>query len=422
MKLPDYSWRHLWGDGFGGLIAALIALPYGLAMAALMGLPPELGLFSSIITAPFTALLGRNPVLIGGPSTVTVPFLAAAVSQFGIAGAAKVTIIAGVFLMAFSVLRLGRLITKIPPVVVSGFSCGIGGMMIISQLKTMLGLGAPAGGWAESMAGQLLQVVDSLGSARWEPLVLAVLVIVASTFSSRISPKLPAPLIGVLLACAISVATGLHTRQVGSISLEIPTLVSFSWTPRDVLSVLPSAAGLALVSAANLLVTSRLVYHFLGDHKRQKRADHDLELGAYGIANVVAGVFGAPMSLGIPARSLANVRCGGRTLVSNLFHAAFLALALYGGARWISQVPIAALAGVTAWIGAYLLDWSTWRRLRLMRRSEAGAFLATAVGVQLWNPVVAVGLGTLIHFTPNALAWLRTPSRPIMAESAANRL
>ncbi len=107
MKLPDYSWRHLWGDGFGGLIAALIALPYGLAMAALMGLPPELGLFSSIITAPFTALLGRNPVLIGGPSTVTVPFLAAAVSQFGIAGAAKVTIIAGVFLMAFSVLRLG---------------------------------------------------------------------------------------------------------------------------------------------------------------------------------------------------------------------------------------------------------------------------------------------------------------------------
>ncbi len=410
MKLPDYSWRQLRGDGFGGLIAALIALPYGLAMAAMMGLPPELGLFSSIISAPATALLGRNPVLIGGPSTVTVPFLAAAVAQYGIAGAAKITIIAGVCLMAFSVVHLGRLITKIPPVVVSGFSCGIGGMMIISQLKVMFGLPAPAGGWAESTAGQLLQVADGLGALHWEPLVLAVLVIVASSFSSKLSPKLPAPLIGVLLACAISVATGLHTRQVGRISLEIPELVSFSWTPRDVISVLPSAVGLAFVAAANLLVTSRLVYHFLGDHKRQKRADHDRELGAYGIANVLTGIFGAPMSIGIPARSLANVRCGGRTLLSNLFHAGFLALALYGGASWIALVPVAALAGVTAWIGAYLLDWSTWRRLKLMRRSEAGAFLATALGVQIWNPIVAVGLGTVVHFVPYVVAWLRTPA------------
>ena len=83
---------------------------------------------------------------------------------------------------------------------------------------------------------------------------------------------------------------------------------------------------------------------------------------------------------------------------------------------------MAALAGVTAWIGAYLLDWSTWRRLPLMRRPEAGAFLVTALGVQLWNPVVAVGLGTAIHFAPHALAWLRTPARPMVPESAGNRL
>ncbi len=383
-------------------------------MAALMGLPPELGLFGSIISAPATALLGRNPVLIGGPSTATVPFLAAAVAQFGIAGAAKVTIIAGVCLMAFSVMRLGRFITKIPPVVVSGFSCGIGGMMIVSQLKVMMGLPNPAGGWAESMAGQLLQILEGLPAARWEPLVIAAMVIGASSVSSRLSPKLPAPLIGVFVACAVSMATGLHTRQVGHISLGIPAFASFSWTPRDVFSVLPSAIGLAFVAAANLLVTSRLVYHFLGDHKRQKRADHDRELGAYGIANVLTGMFGAPMSVGIPARSLANVRCGGRTLMSNLFHAAFLALAVYGGARWIAIIPVAALAGVTAWIGAYLLDWSTWRRLPLMRRSEAAAFVATAVGVQFWNPVIAIGIGTAAHIFPRAFAWLRLYSRPLI--------
>src|SRR3954470_321628 len=81
-----YDWRGLAGDAAGGTIAALIALPYGLAMAQLMGLPPELGLFTSILTAPVTAALGRNPVLIGGTASATVPFNAGAVRLEGVAG------------------------------------------------------------------------------------------------------------------------------------------------------------------------------------------------------------------------------------------------------------------------------------------------------------------------------------------------
>src|SRR5438046_9532753 len=113
MKLfrARYSWAAFAGDCFGGIIAALIALPYGLAMASLMGLPPVLGIFTSILTAPVTALLGRNPVLIGGTGSATVPFIAEAVRSQGIAGAAKVSIVAAVIMMAFCVLRLGRYIT-----------------------------------------------------------------------------------------------------------------------------------------------------------------------------------------------------------------------------------------------------------------------------------------------------------------------
>ena len=80
-----YGWRGLAGDAAGGTIAALIALPYGLAMAQLMGLPPEFGLFTSILTAPVTAALGRNPVLIGGTASATVPFIAGAVRLEGVA-------------------------------------------------------------------------------------------------------------------------------------------------------------------------------------------------------------------------------------------------------------------------------------------------------------------------------------------------
>ncbi len=75
MQLPRirYSWRQALGDMSGGLIAALIALPYGLAMETLMGLPPLRGVFTSILTATITALLGRHPVLNGGTSSVTDP-------------------------------------------------------------------------------------------------------------------------------------------------------------------------------------------------------------------------------------------------------------------------------------------------------------------------------------------------------------
>src|ERR1700704_1833999 len=149
-----YSWERFLGDGAGGLIAALIALPYGLSMAALMHLPPILGVVTSILTAPITALLGRNPVLIGGTASATVPFIANAVRAQGIGGAAKVSIVASVFMMAFCVLRLGRYVSKVPQAVVTGFSCGIGAMMVISQLRIIFGLATPMDASSSNMIGQ----------------------------------------------------------------------------------------------------------------------------------------------------------------------------------------------------------------------------------------------------------------------------
>src|ERR1051326_8365209 len=140
-----YNWERFLGDCAGGLIAALIALPYGLSMAALMGLPPILGVVTSIITAPITALLGRNPVLIGGTASTTVPFIAEAVRAQGIGGAAKVSIVASVLMMAFCILRLGRFVNRVPSSVVAGFSAGIGGMMLILQLHTLAGMYSSGG-------------------------------------------------------------------------------------------------------------------------------------------------------------------------------------------------------------------------------------------------------------------------------------
>ncbi len=388
-----YSWRTFAGDTSGAIVAALIALPYGLAMASMMGLPPVLGLVTSVATAPITALLGRNPVLIGGTASATVPFIAESVRSQGPGGAAKVCMVASVFLLVFCFLRLGRYIQKVPNPVVTGFSCGVGAMMILSQLGVMLGVRAVVDRTSNNMLYQSWQVLSKAGQTQWSALIISGVVILAALASARFFPKAPAPLIGVLTAVAIAAAFSLHQREVGNLPLTIPPFAGFSWTPADVVNVIPAAFGLAFVSAVNLLITSRVVEHFRGRHKQLKRSDADAELGAYGVANMVAGIFGAPMSVGIPARSLASVRCGATTRMSNLLHAVFILAFIVLGHRYIAHIPVPALAGVTAYIGICLLEWGTWRRLPKMSRVDALGFLTTAAATLVVNAVLAVAIG-----------------------------
>lgn len=396
MKLPkiNYSWKQFGGDIFGGAIAALIALPYGLAMATLMGIPPIYGLFTSLISAPLTALLGRNPVLIGGTSTVTLPFMVSAVQQQGLAGCAKVTLVASVFMMIFSVLKLGRHISKIPQTVVSGFSCGIGAMMVVNQMRTILGIQIPKDvAWPASIPGQLKTILLNIGTLHWEPLLLGLIVIGGAFFFTKINNKLPAPLLGVILSVGVSVLLRMQEKEVGKLNLDIPPFMGFTWSPQEVFSLINEGFGLAVVSSINLLITSRVVEHFRGRHRPMRPSDADGELGAYGIANVVCGIFAAPMSVGIPARSLANVRCGGTSRFSNVVHAALLLLFLGLGSEMVSHIPLPALAGVTAYVGICLLEWGTWRRLSRMTKIDSGAFLSTAFATLLVNAVVAVAIG-----------------------------
>jgi SulP family sulfate permease len=409
----NYCWRAFAGDIIGGAVAALIALPYGLAMANLMGLPPMLGLLGSLITAPITAFLGCNPVLIGGPSSVTVPFIAAAVRDQGLGGAAKVCLCAAMIMLVFSVMRLGRYVYRAPNSVMAGFSCGIGVLMVTSQLSTMFGLRVKPSG--TTAASQLLDAMGAIGGIQWTTTITAGVVIAIAALIAWRAPRLPAPLLGVGVAVAVSGLLAWKTPEIGRLPVDLPPFANFTWGPQDALTVLPSACGLAFVASVNLLITSRVVEHFRGSQTRVKQAHADRELGVYGIANSVAGLFGAPTSVGIPARSLANIRCGGSTRLSNFVHAAFLLMFVTLGAGVISRIPICALAGVTAWVGLCLMDWGTWKRLPRMRRVDAAAFVVTMLGVICFNAVAAIVVGTAIHmvdhldsrFLAASRAWLR---------------
>ena len=262
-------------------------------------------------------------------------------------------------------------------------------MMFLSQMGVMLGVKAVVDRTSNNMIYQSWQVLSHVAETQWSAVILSGAVIAAAFVSARLFPRAPAPLMGVLAAVAVAFTFGLHQREVGKLPLEIPPFAGFAWTPTDVLKVIPASV--------NILLTSRVVEHFRGRHEHLKIADADGEIGAYGIANMVAGVFAAPMSVGIPARSLASVRCGGVTRMSNLFHGLFILGFVLLGNNYISHIPIPALAGVTAYIGICLLEWSTWRRLNRMRRVDALAFLSTAAAVLVVNAVLAVGIGCALY-------------------------
>jgi SulP family sulfate permease len=297
-------------------------------------------------------------------------------------------------MMCFCILKLGRFVSKVPTTVVAGFSAGIGGLMVISQLHVLLGIH----GSAEAVPMvQLFLILRNLAATHWQPLVLGGSVILAAFVTIRISPRLPAPLIGVTVAWMLAFLLRSHQPEVGSLHLTLPPFAGFSWTPNDVINLIPSGFMLAFVSTVNLLLTSRTVEHFQGARRPMSRNDSDTEVGAFGIANLFAGIFGAPMSVGIPARSVAAIRCGATSRLSNIMHAVFLLLLVRLGSGALAHIPMAALAGVTIFMGLSLLDVSTWRRLHKMRPLDACAFLITVFGILVANAVAAVLAGCCLY-------------------------
>ncbi|MCX6632646.1 MAG: SulP family inorganic anion transporter, partial [Candidatus Solibacter sp.] len=182
-------------------------------------------------------------------------------------------------MMGFCVMRLGRHITRVPHAVVRGFSGGIGGMMLISQMDIILGVDSAATRSAGSTLAQLAALTERLGGMRVAPLLLGAMVMIAATLAARWSSRAPAPLVGVGLAIVVARLFGFHEREIGAMQWAMPPFVGFSWSPQDVLTVLPSAFGLAFVSSVNILITSRVVEHFRGRHRRARTSDADAELG-----------------------------------------------------------------------------------------------------------------------------------------------
>ena len=151
------------GDFFGGTVAALIAVPYGMALALAIGLRPEAGLYTSMIGGAVYGLLSRSPAVVSGLSATVVPILAALVKSHGVGAALAAGFLCGLFMTLIGALRLGRFVAYLPQSIVSAFTSGLGVIIVTSQLKPLLGVQPRPAGFDLGVVDDLWAVAGALG-------------------------------------------------------------------------------------------------------------------------------------------------------------------------------------------------------------------------------------------------------------------
>ena len=249
------------GDVFGGISAGIVALPLCLAFGAISGLGPEAGLYGAIAAGILAAIFGGSQVLVTGPTnpmTLVAATVVAANTPPG--GTINLAVVMAAFLLAgalqvlLGVLRLGGFVRYVPYPVISGFMSGIGVIIIIQQLYPIVGAEAPS-----SNAVVILGSLSMLpGSILWPVALLGLATFAIIQLLPRLTRKVPASLVALIVVTAISVALGVDAPRIGAIPAGLPALVVPDLTFDQVPLVASVAAQLALLGAIDTLLSALL--------------------------------------------------------------------------------------------------------------------------------------------------------------------
>ena len=370
-----YGLAGLRADAVAGITVAIVALPLSMAIAIASGASPERGLYTAIIGGFLVSLLGGSRFQIGGPAGAFIVLVASAVDRHGIEGVMLATLIAGGFLMAAGLLRLGTFIKFIPYPVTVVFTAGIACIIFVSQVKDLLGLQI-AGKEPAAIVPKLEVLAHAIGSVSPAAVGLSLLSIGIIAGAKRWRPNVPGMLVAVVVCAVATWAFGLPVETIGSrfggipSMLPAPALPPLSWAKVE--AVLPDAVAFALLGAIESLLSA-----VVADGMSGRRHRSNCELLAQGVANIGSALFGGIPVTGTIARTATNVRAGARGPVAGMLHAAFLLLFMLLAAPLAAYIPLAALAGVLAVVAWNMAEREAFVTLVRTSRGDAVVLLAT---------------------------------------------
>ena len=403
--LNRFNTNNLRGDAFGGLTAAVIALPmalaFGIAVGNASGVPEvgaAAGLWGAVIIGLVASLFGATPTLISEPTgPMTVVFTSVVISfastaespEKALAMAFTVGVLAGVFQILFGLFRLGRYITMMPYTVISGFMSGIGIILVLLQLAPFLGQD-PKGG----VMGTLSQLPALIQGTQPMELSLAVITLAILWFTPSAlkkvcPPQLLALVVGTLLA--VSVFSGAGLRTIPSFSAEFPSLSMPDFSGGQIRMMVVNAAVLGMLGCIDALLTS-----VVADSLTRTEHDSNKELIGQGLANVASGLFGALPGAGATMGTVVNIQAGGRTALSGVIRAVVLMLVVLLAAPLASMIPLAVLAGIALKVGIDIIDWEFLKRAHHLSPKAAVITYGVIVLTVLVDLITAVGIGVFV--------------------------
>ena len=400
-------------DILSGLTVALALVPEAVAFAFVAGVQPLVGLYAAFMVGLITACLGGRPGMISGATGALAVVMVALVADHGVQYLFATVVLMGVLQVIAGVLKLGKFIRMVPYPVMLGFVNGLAIVIFLAQLGQFGVAGEP--GWLHDtfMQGSILDVSWIEGSQLHVLLGLVALTMAIIYFLPRFTRALPSSLVAILVVSGLVFGLDLETRVVGDVasikgglpSFHIPS-VPFNF--ETLIIIFPYAVILASIGLIESLLTLRLV-----DEITETRGHGNKECVAQGIANTATGFFGGMGGCAMIGQSMINVNSGGRGRLSGITAALCLLLFILVGSSLIEKIPLAALIGVMFIVVIGTFEWSSFRVLRKVPRSDALVLLLVSAVTVATDLAVAVVVGVIV----SALVFAWEHAKHILVEA-----
>ena len=396
----QYDSKKFTSDLIAGIIVGIIALPLAIAFGIASGVTPQQGLITAIVAGFLISFFGGSNFLIGGPTGAFIVIVAGIVGQYGMQGLIIATIMAGVFLVAMGVCRMGVIFKYIPYPIVVGFTSGIALTIFSTQMKDFFGLPldlqVPAG-----FIPQWGCYFQNLGNINWVEFAMSMLCLVICFSWSKVTKKVPGSLIALLIGTVASILlsrfAGIELATIGSKfpeladGLPMPKPVAPSFDFETIKGLVSPAFTIAILCAIESLLAA-----MVADGATGKQHHANTELIGQGIANIVTPLFGGIPATGALARTMASINNGGKSPLTGIIHAVVLLLIYLFLMPYAVYIPLSCLAAILVQVAYNMSEWKTFKYLLRGDKSDVAVLLITFFLTVIVDLTVAIEVGVLL--------------------------
>ncbi len=380
-------------DITAGLVVSCIALPLSIALAIASGVLPEQGLLTAIIGGLIVSLLGGSRVQIAGPTGAFVIIVYGIIQHHGLGGLLLATIMAGAMLMIMGFLKFGSFLKFIPYPVTTGFTSGIAVVLFSTQINDFLGLNLkniPA-----DFLDKWTLYLSNLSNVNPSAFIIGLFALAIIIYWPKKLRFVPSSLAAIVIT----------TLTVKIMNLDVPTIAS-TFGDLKTTFTLPQLPQFSLENIANLARAATTIAVLAGiesllsavvsDGMIGKKHRSNMELVATGAANIVSGFAGGLPVTGAIARTAANVSNGGRTPLAGIAHAVFLLFMTLAFMKYISLIPMTALAAILFAVSYRMSEWRSFISLFKAPASDIAVLLVTFSLTVLKDLVAAIEVGLVL--------------------------